>query len=52
MFNLSNNSQTRKIVDNGFTLKYQNCGVYEIWIQGIEKNTFNWVKIKLIDSPF
>lgn len=51
MFNLSNKNAS-KIVDNGSALRYKNCGVNDFWIQGFDNNTFNWVKIKLVESVF
>lgn len=51
MFGLST-TNAKKTVDNNSTLRYTNCGVVDFWVQGIENNTFSWVKIKLVDSPF
>jgi len=49
MFGLEVNSATQKTADTGYALKYENCGVSCLWIQGIENNTFNWVKIIYLD---
>lgn len=49
MFGLEENSLTQKTADTGYALKYENCGVACLWIQGIENNTFNWAKIIYID---
>lgn len=51
MFNLQQNSYTKKVIDNGTALRYDNCGAYEFWAQ-LDNNKMWWVKIKLVESPF
>lgn len=51
MFGLSTNN-SQKTVDTSSTLRYKNCGVNDFWVQGFDNNTFNWVKIKLVESVF
>lgn len=45
MFGLEYTSNSQKVADTGYALRYTNCGVPTFWVQGIENNTFNWVKI-------
>lgn len=45
MFGLKITKDTKKFADTNYALRYNDCGVASFWVQGIEHNTFNWVKI-------
>ena len=45
MFGLKVTKDTKKFADTNYALRYNDCGVASFWVQGIEDNTFNWVKI-------
>lgn len=50
MFGLKYTKDSQKVADTNYALRYTDCGVSTFWIQGFNKNTFNWVKIVFSDT--